>query len=301
MDSASLLKLIKDATEILYNTKYRPKDKKANPGSLFYVPKDKTPIIIGDLHAAKDNLVAIIEHEENLNNLKQNKAFLIIVGDALHNDQTGYMLEMNSSLETLEVLLKYITLFPDNIVYIRGNHDTFDERLRKSGIAQGEEFRKFLLNKTDSKVVEALSLFFERLPMFVIGNGFVVTHAGPVRGGLTTEELINVYYDTNAYMQLMWNRIHEFRGNPNLKEYGENDIKAMLKKLELPENTHFIVGHNPMWNTGELSGVWMNVLGIRNHHIIYSNLQTNAPYLTYNGGEIIKKFAIKPPPEKLYV
>lgn len=301
MDASTLVKSIKTATAILYNEKFRPKDREGKPGSLFYIPDNMIPIIIGDLHGASSNLKAIVEHENNTNLLKQNKAFLIIVGDAFHNDQTGQMMEMQSSLDSLELLLTLINSYPNNIVYIRGNHDTFDDRLRKSGIAQGVEFRNYLLKNRDIKCVEELEIFFEKLPMFVIGKGYVVTHAGPTRGGLSREELINVHYDTNSYMQLMWNRLHEFRGNPSLKEYGADDIKATLKKLSLPDDTHFIVGHNPLWNSGETSGVWMNVIGIKNHHIIYSNLQTRAPYLTFENGELIKKFAIKPKQEAIYV
>ena len=112
---------------------------------------------------------------------------------------------------------------------------------------------------------------------------------------------INIYYDIDGYNQLMWNRIHEFRGNPSLKEYDEDDIKKMLKKLKLPPDTHFIVGHNPLWNTGDMSGIWLDVLGIKNHHIIYSNLQTLAPYLIFENNKLKKRFAIKPKEEVLYV
>lgn len=265
------------------------------------IPDQLTPIIVGDLHGAVNNLKEIVNHDGNLERIKSGKAMLLIIGDALHNDQTGQMLEMQSSIDSLEYVLSLICEFPDNVMYIRGNHDTFDDRLKKSGIAQGAEFRKFLVKNADEQCADELESFFESLPMFIIGKGYVITHAGPVRHGITREELINVYYDINSYMQLMWNRIHEFRGNPSLKEYGEDDIKDMLAKLKLPPDTHFIVGHNPLWNTGETSGVWMNVLGIKNHHIIYSNLQTRAPYLVYENDEIKKKFAIPPKKEAFYV
>jgi hypothetical protein len=301
MDSTSLLKLLNDAKKALYNFQFRPKDSKGKPGSLFLIPENLSPIIVGDLHGAINNLKAIVNHDDNMEKLRSNKAMLVIIGDAMHNDQTGQMLEMQSSLDSFEYLLTLITQFPNNVVYIRGNHDTFDERLKKSGIAQGVEFRKFLLKNTDEKCIEEVENFFEILPMFVIGKGYAITHAGPVRNGITKEELINVHYDINSYFQLMWNRIHEFRGNPSMKEYGEDDIKSMLSKLKLPPETHFIVGHNPLWNTGETSGVWMNVLGIKNHHIIYSNLQTLAPYLVYENNEIKKKFAVQAKKEAFYV
>ncbi len=301
MEVNSFLKLTKGAIKALNSFKYRPKNREDKPGSLVNIPNNLNPIIVGDLHGAVNNLKAIINHEKNLEFLNNNKAILIILGDALHNDQTGQMTEMQSSFDSLEYLLTIINQFPENVIYIRGNHDTFDERLKKSGISQGLEFSKYLLKKTDRKCVNEVENFFEILPMFVIGEKYVITHGGPIRRGVNKEELINIYFDTNGYMQLLWNRIHEFRGNPSLKEYGEDDIKDMLKKLKLPPDMHFIVGHNPLWNSGETSGVWMNALGINNHHIIYSNLQTLAPYLTFENNELKKKFAIKAKKEALYV
>src|SRR4030042_2905978 len=294
MNNNSFLKLIKNANKNINNLKNRLKDSKGEPGGLILIPDNFIPIIVGDLHGALNNLKAVINHEDNYEKIKNNEAVLIIIGDALHNDQTGQMLEMQSSFDSLEYLLTIINQFQDNVIYIRGNHDTFDERLKKSGISQGLEFKKFLLNKTNQQCFDEVEKFFEILPMSIIGNGYIVTHAGPIRRGVTKEELINIYYDVNGYTQLMWNRIHEFRGNPSLKEYDEDDIKRMLEKLKLPLDTHFIVGHNPLWNSGDASGIWMNVLGIKNHHIIYSNLQTLAPYLIFENNELNKKFAIKP-------
>ena len=301
MGSTSFLELIKNANKIINSLKNRPKDLKGKPGGLITIPDNLFPIIIGDLHGAVNNLKAIINHENNIEKIENNEAILIIIGDALHNDQTGQMREMQSSFDSFEYLLTLINQFPNNVIYIRGNHDTFDERLIKSGISQGLEFKKFLLKKTNKQCVNEVEKFFEILPMFIIGNGYVVTHAGPIRRGVTEEELINIYYDIDGYNQLMWNRIHEFRGNPSLKEYDEDDIKKMLKKLKLPPDTHFIVGHNPLWNTGDMSGIWLDVLGIKNHHIIYSNLQTLAPYLIFENNKLKKRFAIKPKEEVLYV
>jgi hypothetical protein len=301
MDSNSLLKLTKNAINITLNSKNRPKDMNAKPGGLVNIPESLSPLIVGDLHGAVNNLKAIVKHNNNLQNLKNNKSMLIIVGDALHNDQTGQMLEMQSSLDSLEYLLQLICDFPNNVIYIRGNHDTFDDRLRKNGISQGLEFKKLLLSKTSQECVDSVENFFNALPMFIIGKGYVVTHAGPIRRGATKDEIINVSFDLNKYTQLMWNRINEYRGNASLKEYGEDDIRASIERLGLPPETYFIVGHNPLWNTGERSGVWMNVLGIKNHHIIYSNLQTQAPYFILENNEMKVKFAVDAAPEVLYV
>jgi len=91
-------------------------------------------------------------------------------------------------------------------------------------------------------------------------------------------------------MQFMWNRVNEFHGNPSPKEYGETDIRMTLETLGLPPLTHFIVGHNPLWNDGGTTGLWENVIGIKNHHIIYSGSGSKAPYYTLEGGALKAKF-----------
>src|SRR4030042_4833114 len=102
MDCTSFLNLIKNSIKIINNLKNRPKDSKGKPGSLILSPNNFTPIIIGDLHGAVNNLKAIINHENNIEKIKNKEAILIIIGDALHNDQTGQMLEMQSSFDSLE-------------------------------------------------------------------------------------------------------------------------------------------------------------------------------------------------------
>lgn len=143
--------------------------------------------------------------------------------------------------------------------------------------------------------------FFNALPYFIIGPGWVITHAGPIRNGATREEIINIADNEDYKFQLTWNRLHEFRGTPNLKEYGESDIRAMLRMMNLPEDTPFIVGHNPMWNTGNRSGIWKDIIGIRNHIILYCSIGSRAPYLKIKNGVIEEVFGIPEKTGSLYV
>jgi len=246
-------------------------------------------------------LKKIVNHEKNFELLKQGKLRIVIVGDGVHNDQTGQMKEMDSSIEVLEEVFHLINTYKENILYIRGNHDTFDEHLAKSAIKQGLELRLKVEETWGEEFVEAIEKFFEALPMFIIGKGYVITHAGPVRHGCSRQELIDIEDNPDYYRQLMWNRLHEFRGTPSLKEYGEHDIKAMLEKLHLPTDTPFIVGHNPMWHTGNRTGIWCDIIGIKNHIIVYANLQTKAPYLLIKDGDITEMYAKPKESERFYV
>jgi predicted phosphodiesterase len=292
--------LVEKAIEVSGAWPGRLANSSGKPGGLIELPPGRRPIIVGDLHANLEYLKRIIDHEGNRADLDAGRACLIIVGDAVHDDRTGYMKQMQSSVEILDYLLRLFVERPDNVYYIRGNHDTFDPRLRKSGISQGIEFRAALVATHGEEYTAAVARFFESLPMFIIGEGFVITHAGPPRGGLVREELIDIDRYPEKYHQLMWNRVNEFHGTPSPKEYGEKDLRLVLDQLGVPPETHFIVGHNPLWNDGNQNGVWLDVIGIKNHHIIYSGSGSRAPYFTTEGGELVVKFAVDREPEVYY-
>lgn len=287
------IKDIEKVISIVENNPNRLKNDYGDPGGLIDLTNQKQEtIIIGDLHGSIENLKAIVEHNDNMKKLKKNSQILVIIGDGIHNDQVGQMLEMESSLLVIEEVFNLFLKYKDNIIYIRGNHDTFDSRLAKSAIKQGLEFKNYLLKHRGEAYVELVNNFFESLPVYIIGTGYVITHAGPVRHGATKKQIINIVDNDDFYHQLIWNRIHEFRGTPSLKEYNEDDIRSMNKKMGLPEMTPFIVGHNPMWSTGDRTGIWKDIIGFKNHYIIYSNIGTKGPYLSINNGEIESKFAI---------
>jgi hypothetical protein len=283
---------IRGITAGLLRSSLRPRDREGRAGGLVELGAAARTIIVGDLHACLENLKRILAHQDNDRKIRQGEQLLILLGDALHNDQTGQLREMDSSLATLEYIFGLFRRYRSRMVYLRGNHDSFDERLVKSGIAQGQEFRRLVVRARGEQYAEAVGEFFEALPMFVIGKGFAIAHAGPIRGGAEREELIDVRFNPDEYQQLMWNRINEFGGTTTIKEYDGSDIRRSLQKLGLPAKTHFIVGHNPLWNNGERSGLWQNVLGIENHHILYSGHGTRAPYLSFQRGRLQVHFAI---------
>jgi hypothetical protein len=278
----------------------RLRDSAGKPGGLVMFPKEKRPFIIGDLHSNRDNLFSILNHDSNRADLEAGLASCILLGDALHDDRTGHMKDMRSSVEILDEVLRLIVRYPGSVYYIRGNHDTFDERLRKSGISQGLEMKNILLRERGAEYTAAIDRFFESMPVFIIGDGFVITHAGPPRGGICRDELVNIRNYPEKLHQLMWTRVNEFHGNPSLKEYGENDIRLALELLDVPPDTQFIVGHNPIWSDGNRIGVWLNVIGIKGHHILYSGYGSQAPYITFVDGKMEVRLAIEKKPEVLY-
>jgi predicted phosphodiesterase len=264
--------------------KIRPKASDGKLGGLVEFPdtEEREFIVIGDMHAAKRNLRQILLDSGNLGKLRDNKLVIVFLGDLVHDDRTGHMTEMDTSIEILDIVFHLIERYPGNIVYILGNHDTFSENLSKLGIQQGVEFRRAIVARHGEKYADVLQEFFDSLPLFVKHKNFLATHAGPPRGGITREELININHFTNLKWQLIWNRLNETRSTPSMKEYGNEDIVEMRRLLGCPEDIPVVVGHNPMWKWGGDDSIWINPAGTKNHVIVYSNLPKKCPYLSFN-------------------
>jgi len=263
--------------------KIRPLSSDKKPGGLveFSEKEEREFIIIGDLHANKNNLKRILMDSGNFTKLRENGIVLIFLGDIVHDERTGYMNKMDTSLEILSVMLHLIARYPRNVVYIRGNHDTLENTISKLGIHQGLEFRKAVAAQYGETYVELLQRFFDSLPVFVKHPSFLATHAGPPRGGITREELINVDHFPNLRWQLIWNRLNETRSTPSMKEYCNDDLIDLRRLLGCAPDIPVIVGHNPMWKWGDNDSIWINPAGTKDHVILYSNLPKKCPYLSF--------------------
>ena len=260
----------------------RPRASDGEPGGLIEYPKtDKREvIIIGDLHANVRNLQAILKDSGNLEKVEKDKAVLLFLGDAVHNDKSGFTYEMDSSIEIMDIILGLIVEHPGNVVYLLGNHDSFAPELSKLGIQQGLIYRDAVEKARGRTYVAAMQELLDSLPLFVIHRSFLAVHAGPARGGLTRTELVNVRHFENLVWQLTWNRINETRSTPSMKEYGPEDLDEQRRLLGCPRNIPIIVGHNPMWKWGEGDSIWTNVLGCHDHVILHATLDTKCPYIS---------------------
>jgi hypothetical protein len=275
---------------ISFDPALRPRASDGQPGGLIEFPKTEKRefIIIGDLHANVRNLKAILKDSDNLEKVRQDKAVLLFLGDAVHNDRTGFVFAMDSSIEIMDIILGLINEFPRNVVYILGNHDSFAPELSKLGIQQGLLYREALLKARGKQYVSLMQDFFDALPLFVMHKGFLAVHAGPARGGITRNELVNVRHFENYVWQLTWNRLNETRSTPSMKEYGPDDLDDMRRMLGCPRAIPVFVGHNPMWKWGDQDSIWIDALGCHDHVILYATLDTKCPYVTVQGSMAYK-------------
>jgi len=279
----NLIQAIKNINS--WDPKYRPLNSQNKPGGLieFPVTDDREFIIVGDLHANKKNLKAILQDSKNLNKLKDNKAVFVFLGDAIHDERMGHTLEMQTSIEIMDIIIRLFIKYPQNIIYLLGNHDTFSDRLSKSGNLQGVAYHDALYKIRGEKYVELMQKFFNSIPLFIKHPNFLAMHAGPVRGGLERKDLIDIRKNENYLLQITWNRVNETRSTPNQKEYGPDDLDVQRKKIKCPNNIPIIVGHNNFWKWGGKDSIWENVLNCHDHVVLLSNHEKVCPYLSFKG------------------
>ncbi|MBU2512486.1 metallophosphoesterase [bacterium] len=268
------------------DTLIRPLNDNNRPGGLLEFSKEDNRefIIVGDLHANKQNLKAILLDNQNLFRLRNDETVLIILGDAVHDERVGHLHDMETSIEIMDIIIHLINEYPDNVYYLLGNHDTFSSRLGKSGIQQGLLYHNAMLEKRGKEYTNLMQTFFSVLPVFVIHKYFLALHAGPVRGGITKEQIINIRSSVSGDLlwQLTWNRLNETRSSPSKKEYAPTDLDTLRQNLNVPDNFPIVVGHNPMWKWGRDDSVWVDPLGAHNHVILYSNLEQKSTYISFN-------------------
>jgi hypothetical protein len=249
---------------ILEDEPYRPKDSSGLPGGLIELPTEKIPIIVGDLHAQVNNLLKILSENKFLEGIESESACLIILGDAVHSELPGEMEAMDSSVLIMDIILRLKQLFPANVFYLRGNHDSFAADICKNGICQSSLFKKRLLELRGSEYVRQMEKFYDLLPYVIKSDRYIACHAGPPSRKTNRKEIINLRSHPEIAQEIISSRLK--RSN-YLAGYGKVDVKRFRKSMKLPKRTPFIVGHTPLDGTGS---IWTNVGETKNHHIVYS-------------------------------
>ena len=258
------LQTLKEVNSLLLAEPLRPLNKAGNPGGLIELPSTTPPVIVGDLHGEVDNFLKILSENCLLECLRMKTAALIILGDAIHSENVNEMDKFESSMLIMDLIFQFKLTFPENLFYIRGNHDSFSPEINKNGILQGALFKEFLLDRRGPSYVQEMQNYYDNLPYIICSENFVACHAGPPRTRITKNDLINITTNSRLAEELTNNRLQ--RPN-NLAGYTKGDVKKLRKSLDRSQKTRFIVGHTPLDPFGS---VWMHAGTIKNHHILYS-------------------------------
>ncbi len=272
---------LKQVNRILANEPRRPRDSRNRPGGLLILPDDQTPIIIGDLHAQVDNLIKILSENSFLDALENGKAYLLILGDSVHSEVDGEMDRFDASLLILDLICKLILRFPEQVFYIRGNHDGFSTDIRKAGIPQGLLWEKEIRKNRGVAFKEEMDLFHDNLPIVAMSRDFITCHAAPPKAKANRDLLINTHQYPGLIKDLIWNRLQR----PNYPAgYTRGDVKRFRKALDKETDCHFIVAHNPL---NQDASVWTDAGEIPNHHIVFSGRTTCMALFTRISGHLM--------------
>ena len=261
---------IQQVNALLESEAFRPLDNRGKPGGIVELPEETIPLIIGDLHAQVDNLLTLLSQNVTLDLLEQGKGTLILLGDAVHPETSGELDRMDTSILIMDLIFRLKIRYPEQVFYIRGNHDGFSRNVFKEGVAQCLMWEHALRQSRGQEYVDQFRQFYESLPYVVIANDYVACHAAPIRTRFDREMLINIYQNTGLIRELTSNRLRR-RNNP--AGYQRNDVKNFKQKLNVTESTQFLVSHSPLNRTDAL---WREAGRIKNHHIVFS---ANVPWV----------------------
>lgn len=280
LDPRVALNLIRTINKKSVNALWRPKDRKHRPGSLVEVPDHITPIIIGDLHARLDNLLALLSQNGFLKALKRGTACLIFLGDAVHSEDPEQLEQMESSMLMMDFIFSLMLQFPGHVIYLLGNHDGFNENISKQGVPQGLLWEQALLQERGKAYLKEMKYFYHHQPFIAQSQDFIACHAAPPMSRIGRRELINLRDHPKLIREIINNRIHR----PNRPGgYNKKDVKLFRKMLDLKADAEVIVGHTPLspnetfWSLDE----------IEHHHVIYGADDHWVPVMTRIGGQLV--------------
>ncbi|HUX38491.1 MAG TPA: metallophosphoesterase [Rectinemataceae bacterium] len=286
--ASSLIEALAAATILSHAMPGRALTPRGGAGALIEIPPTERLVIVGDIHASSESLEAILSSSAVEADLKRGRAYLVFLGDLVHDDRPGHLDQMATSVEILGRLCSLIASYPGRLIWLRGNHDGFDPPLTKGWVRQGEAFRVEVEGRGGAALRQSVQAFFDALPLVALGESIVLVHAGPPRGGMRREAVIEALPGTALAQELVWNRIGTEPGEPGI--YCPDDVRRSLQALGLGEGSAFVVGHNPLWSRGRATGLWQNV-GLRGHHILYSGALGDSPWLNLEGGRLEAHFA----------
>ena len=265
LSPAESLELIKQVNKIMRNEINRPENRQGEPGGIIAFSKDTSIVLIGDLHAKPDNLLVILTQNGILQALEDKKISIVIMGDAVHPEGDVPLDEMDSSMAIMDMIFKLKINYPEQLFYIRGNHDSFSSDFAKGGIPQGELWKKALIKNRGEDYFTEMKKFYAQLPYIAYSKHFIACHAAPPTSAVNMKDLINIGTNKALIQEVINNRM---RSTNRPSGYSKGDIKRLRKCLDVSTDTPVIVGHTVISSD---ETIWEDVGGIDNHTVLYSS------------------------------
>ena len=191
-------------------------------------------------------------------------------------------------LERIEVTATKLRIASEGIV--RGNHESFSEDVSKGGTPQGLLWKRALKKARTRNYRRAMQRYYDLLPFAVKSPHFCATHAAPATSKISAEKLIDIHQYPELCKGLVSNRM---RRGDRPGGYTKGDVKRFRRALGLASHAPFIVGHTPL---DSQNCYWLDVGGVKGHHVLYSAGQRWVGVMTQIGGEMV---ALRYPAEPL--
>ena len=277
---AEALDTLKKVNRVLRQESFRHRDTFGNPGGVVNLPAHLTPIIVGDLHGQVNNLLKLLSENAFMESLERGTAALILLGDAVHEEEEALLEKMDDSLLIMDLIFKLKLRFPSQVFFLLGNHDSFSMDVMKGGVPQGLLWEKYVLRQRGEAYRDEMALFYQSSPVIVVGEDFIACHAGPPQKKVSLEKLVDARQFPELVHELTWNRVQTRRYPAG---YSRADVRRFRKALGFEEDVAMIVGHYPL---SEDQTVWLDVRNIEGHHIVFSALPDKIGVFTRIEGEL---------------
>lgn len=216
---------------------------------------EKPLYLVGDIHAKGERIETILEHAQLRPQLESGQAVLVFLGDLFHREEDDRAGEMESSLQTLEIVMDLKIRYPRAVYMLLGNHEFTRIGSTKRGYFQGELFRAAL---AENGLEECYDSFLKASPLILIHPRCVGVHAGPAVSATSLEELrilpVDDVYPSDMsplLRQLTQSRHADWSPN-SAKSYSEHQVRDFLELCGVPD-ARLVTGHTPLdrataWN-----------------------------------------------------
>ena len=168
------------------------------------IPCDGIGYIISDIHGNFKALSKIMEITDFFQRAKKEKISLIFLGD--------YVDKGKNSLLVLYTVLRLKMEFPENIILLRGNHET--SFLLNRVMSFKKEIRKKYDSKTAKRIIDIFEETFDYLPIIAASdNGIIAMHGGPPKS-LTLYGLTRI-----GLYEILWSDVKKGRTKKSRKSF----------------------------------------------------------------------------------
>jgi hypothetical protein len=265
IDAEAYAGTLREATSVLAkeDPARRPYDSSDRPGGLVLLRRDASTIIVPDLHARMDFLLAVLL--PNLERMRRGELQVVCVGDGFHSEERGRErwkealeeykggfrrrtsmdAEMAESLGVMEMAMRAKIRFPGLFHFLKGNHENVTNERGEGNYPfakyamEGPMVTAYVKAFLGEDFLSLYSSFEKSLPLLAAGRNFLVSHAEP-----------GDFFDRE--------RIVEYRSHPEVIEgltWTDNDASvegsvAMMLANFLDEEelagAYYFGGHRPV-------------------------------------------------------